>query len=47
MAESLTRGDKVKWNTSTGRTRGVVEKKLTGTMHVKGHTGRLFFRPAP
>jgi hypothetical protein len=47
MAESLKRGDKVKWNTSTGRTRGLVEKKLTGTMHVKGHTCHPFFRPAP
>ena len=31
-------GDKVKWGTSQGETRGKVKKKLTSRTKVKGHT---------
>jgi Hypervirulence associated proteins TUDOR domain len=37
MAKELKRGDRVKWNTSQGETRGVVQKKLTAPMKIKGH----------
>ncbi len=41
MAEkTLKPGDKVTWNTSQGETHGVVEAKVTGTDHVKGHTAK-------
>lgn len=33
----LKNGDRVSWNTSQGRTRGVVVKKLTSGTQVKGH----------
>ncbi|KIQ36210.1 hypothetical protein RT97_01995 [Variovorax paradoxus] len=33
-------GDKVAWNTSQGKTTGVVTRKVTGTAHVKGHTAK-------
>lgn len=31
-------GDKVSWNSSQGQIHGTVEKKATGTVHIKGHT---------
>ena len=37
MADKLKPGDLVSWNTSQGKTHGTVEKKITGTDHVKGH----------
>lgn len=37
MAETLKPGDKVSWQTSQGRTRGVVKKKLTAPTDIKGH----------
>ncbi len=40
MADKLKPGDKVTWNTSQGETHGVVEKKVTGTTHVKGHVAK-------
>jgi hypothetical protein len=33
----LHEGDRVEWNTSPGKTRGRVEKKLTSETHIKGH----------
>jgi hypothetical protein len=36
-AKNLRPGDKVSWNTSRGKTTGVVKKKLTGESHVKTH----------
>ena len=37
MAESLKKGDHVEWETSQGKTEGVVEKKLTSPMDIKSH----------
>ena len=37
MAQSLKSGDKVKWNTSQGETRGKVVKKQTTPTKIKGH----------
>ena len=39
MAEIKT-GDHVSWGTSQGKTEGVVEKKLTSTTKIKGHTAK-------
>ena len=33
----LKAGDKVEWQTSQGKTRGTVKKKLTSPMEIKGH----------
>lgn len=33
-------GDTVNWNTSQGETTGVVMRKVTGTVAVKGHTAK-------
>ena len=33
-------GAKVKWNTSQGETEGTVEKVVTSTTKVKGHTAK-------
>ncbi len=33
-------GDKVKWGTPQGETQGTVEKKVTSTTKVKGHTAK-------
>jgi hypothetical protein len=33
-------GDKVKWGTSQGETQGTVEKIVTSTTKVKGHTAK-------
>ncbi|MFC7552880.1 DUF2945 domain-containing protein [Pseudoroseomonas wenyumeiae] len=40
MASKLKAGDHVAWNTSQGETQGKVEKKLTGTTHIKGHVAK-------
>ena len=37
MAQSLKSGDKVKWNTSQGETRGKIVKKQTTPTKIKGH----------
>lgn len=37
MAENLKRGDKVEWQTSQGKTRGAVKRKLTKPTEIKGH----------
>lgn len=37
MAEEFEKGDRVSWETSQGRTDGVVEKKQTTETHIKGH----------
>lgn len=34
------KGDKVKWGTSQGETHGTVEKIVTSTTKVKGHTAK-------
>jgi hypothetical protein len=39
-AKSLKPGDKVKWDTPQGETRGTVVKKETGTAKVKGYTAK-------
>ena len=33
-------GDKVKWNTAQGETQGTVEKIVTSTTKIKGHTAK-------
>ncbi len=40
MAKTLKPGDKVTWGTSGGDTHGTVEKKVTRTTQVKGHTAK-------
>ena len=40
MTKSLKAGDKVSWGTSQGATHGKVEKKLTSTTKIKGHTAK-------
>ena len=40
MAKQLKPGDKVSWNTSQGKTEGVVEKKVTAPTRVKGHVAK-------
>ena len=37
MSENLKKGDKVEWNTSQGKTKGTVQKKLTEEIDIKGH----------
>jgi hypothetical protein len=37
MTKTLKAGDKVKWNTSQGEVRGVVEKKQTTPTKIKSH----------
>ena len=39
-SKELKPGDKVSWNTSQGVARGTVERKVTGTQHVKGHVAK-------
>jgi hypothetical protein len=34
---SLKRGDKVEWETSQGKTKGTVKKKVTKPMKIEGH----------
>ena len=40
MAKQLKQGDKVAWGTPQGKTEGNVEKKVTSTTKVKGHTAK-------
>ncbi len=37
MAETLKQGDPVAWDTSQGKTKGTVKKKLTAPTDIKGH----------
>lgn len=37
MAKSFSKGDKVSWNTSQGKTTGKVVKKLTAPTNIEGH----------
>lgn len=36
----LKKGDHVTWDTAQGKTEGTVEKKLTSTTKIKGHTAK-------
>jgi hypothetical protein len=38
--KKLTKGDRVEWETSQGKTTGKVRKKLTSTTQVEGHTAK-------
>ncbi len=38
--KTFKKGDHVEWDTSQGKTHGVVEKKLTSTTQIKGHTAK-------
>jgi hypothetical protein len=38
MARALKPGDRVRWNSSQGGTRGKVVRKLTSKTKIKGHT---------
>ena len=40
MTKTLKKGDKVEWDTSQGKTHGVVERKLTSDTQIKGHTAK-------
>lgn len=40
MAENIKKGDHVAWDTSQGETTGHVERKLTSTTKIKGHTAK-------
>jgi len=40
MTKELKKGDKVEWNTSQGKTHGVVERKLTSGTKIKGFTAK-------
>ncbi len=40
MAKELKTGDGVTWDTTQGKTKGRVEKKLTTETKVKGHTAK-------
>jgi hypothetical protein len=37
MSDELKKGDRVEWNTSQGKTRGEVERKLTSETQIQGH----------
>jgi len=37
VSEEFKKGDKVEWKTSQGETTGVVKKKLTSPIDIKGH----------
>ena len=37
MSKDLSKGDKVKWDTSQGKTSGTVVKKQTSATKIKGH----------
>lgn len=37
MAQEFKKGDKVEWETSQGKTRGTVQKKLTEETHIEAH----------
>ncbi|RYG37635.1 DUF2945 domain-containing protein [bacterium] len=38
--KSFEKGDKVSWSTSQGTTHGKVERKVTETTEIKGHTAK-------
>ncbi len=40
MAKDLKKGDKVTWDSSKGKTKGVVEKKITSETKIKGYTAK-------
>ena len=40
MTKLPKKGDEVTWGTSGGETHGTVEKIVTETTHVKGHTAK-------
>ncbi len=40
MAKQLKPGDKVRWNTSQGETKGTVKSQVTSTAKVKGHVAK-------
>ena len=40
MAALPKKGDKVSWGTAQGKTEGVVEKIVTSTTKIKGHTAK-------
>ena len=40
MSKTLKPGSKVTWGTAQGETQGTVEKKVTSTTTVKGHTAK-------
>jgi hypothetical protein len=40
MAKSLSKGDKVHWDTSQGETHGTVVAKVTGKAKAGGHTAK-------
>lgn len=40
MTQQLKKGDEVTWNTSQGKTKGRVKKKVTRAKKVKGHTAK-------
>ncbi len=40
MTAMLKKGDTVKWDTSQGETKGMVEKVVTSTTKVKSHTAK-------
>jgi hypothetical protein len=40
MVKTLKPGDPVEWDTSQGKTRGVVEKKITSPTRIKGHVAK-------
>lgn len=37
MSDNLKKGDKVEWETSQGKTKGTVKKKLTSETEIKDH----------
>nr|WP_321983438.1 DUF2945 domain-containing protein [uncultured Lichenicoccus sp.] len=40
MTKTPKQGEKVKWDTAQGETHGTVEKTVTSTTKVKGHTAK-------
>lgn len=40
MAPAMKKGDKVKWTAAQGEIEGTVEKTVTSTTKVKGHTAK-------
>ncbi|VWX61338.1 conserved hypothetical protein [Burkholderiales bacterium 8X] len=40
MTKEPKAGDKVDWNTSQGKTTGVVTRKITSTTQIQGHTAK-------
>ena len=40
MIKTLHKGQKVSWNSSGGKSTGIVEEKLTQATKIKGHTAK-------